>query len=66
MAYTEVQPIVLSILTSIITGGFVLVFVEIGNRKNRYGISPIGYSEALRVYRCQVLNYYENRRTVIE
>lgn len=31
----EVSQIVLSILSSIITGGFVLVFVEIGNRKNR-------------------------------
>jgi len=35
MCYSDVQPIALSILTSIITGGFVLVFVEIGNRKNR-------------------------------
>lgn len=31
----EVPQIVLTILSSIITGGFVLVFVEIGNRKNR-------------------------------
>lgn len=35
MTYADVQPIALAILTSIITGGFVLVFVEIGNRKNR-------------------------------
>lgn len=35
MTYAEVQPIALAIMTSIITGGFVLVFVEIGNRKNR-------------------------------
>lgn len=35
MTYSEVQPIALAIMTSIITGGFVLVFVEIGNRKNR-------------------------------
>lgn len=35
MNYTEVQPIALAILTSIITGGFVLVFVELGNRKQR-------------------------------
>lgn len=35
MSYLEVQPIALAILTSIITGGFVLVFVEIGNRKQR-------------------------------
>ena len=35
MSYADVQTIALAILTSIITGGFVLVFVEIGNRKNR-------------------------------
>lgn len=35
MMYSEVLTIAVSILTSIITGGFVLVFVEIGNRKNR-------------------------------
>lgn len=35
MEYSDVQTILLSILTSIITGGFILVFVEIGNRKNR-------------------------------
>lgn len=35
MFYTDIQPIALAILTSIITGGFVLVFIEIGNRKNR-------------------------------
>ena len=35
MFYTEIQPVALAILTSVITGGFVLVFVEIGNRKNR-------------------------------
>lgn len=35
MLYPEVQAIALAILTSIITGGFILVFVEIGNRKNR-------------------------------
>ena len=35
MTNFEVQPIALAIMTSIITGGFVLVFVEIGNRKNR-------------------------------
>lgn len=35
MFYTEIQPIALAILTSIITGGYVLVFIEIGNRKNR-------------------------------
>ena len=35
MELASVQNILLTILTSIITGGFVLVFVEIGNRKNR-------------------------------
>lgn len=35
MTYSEVHTIALAIMTSIITGGFVLVFVEIGNRKNR-------------------------------
>lgn len=35
MTPTTVLPILLSIFTFIITGGFILVFVEIGNRKNR-------------------------------
>lgn len=35
MELASVQNILLTILTSIIAGGFVLVFVEIGNRKNR-------------------------------
>lgn len=35
MDYTSTQSILLSILTSIITGGFIIVFIEIGNRKNR-------------------------------
>lgn len=35
MMYNDVLTIAIAILTSIITGGFVLVFVEIGNRKNR-------------------------------
>ena len=35
MSPSDLQTILLSILTSIITGGFILVFVEIGNRKNR-------------------------------
>lgn len=35
MEYNDVMTIALAVLTSIITGGFVLVFVEIGNRKNR-------------------------------
>lgn len=33
--YSTLYTTVLSILTAIITGGFVLIFVEIGNRKNR-------------------------------
>lgn len=35
MCYSEILSIALAILTSVITGGFVLVFVEIGNRRNR-------------------------------
>ena len=35
MEYVEVQSLAIAILTSIITGGFVLVFVEIGNKKHR-------------------------------
>ena len=35
MGYLMLYQTVLTILSSIITGGFVLVFVEIGNRKNR-------------------------------
>lgn len=35
MSQQDVQNILLPILTSIITGGFILVLVEIGNRKNR-------------------------------
>ena len=35
MEYAIIYQTVLTILTSIITGGFVLVFVEIGNRRNR-------------------------------
>ena len=35
MSQLDVQNILLPILTSIITGGFILVLVEIGNRKNR-------------------------------
>ena len=33
--FTDIRPVALAILTSIITGGYVLVFIEIGNRKNR-------------------------------
>lgn len=33
--YNQLFPAALTILTAIITGGYVLVFVEIGNRKNR-------------------------------
>ena len=35
MEYKEIFHLIVSMLSSIITGGFVLVFVEIGNRKNR-------------------------------
>ena len=35
MEQQNIQEVLLSILTSIITGGFILVLVEIGNRKNR-------------------------------
>lgn len=35
MEYATLYQTVLTILSSIITGGFVLVFVEIGNRRNR-------------------------------
>ena len=35
---------------------YVYYEVKYENRKNRYKLSPIGYSEALRVYRYQVLN----------
>lgn len=35
MAYDILYSTVIAILTAIITGGFILVFVEIGNRKNR-------------------------------
>ena len=33
---------------------YVYYEVKYENRKNRYKISPIGYSEALKVYRCQL------------
>lgn len=33
--YDTLYSTALAILTAIITGGFVLIFVEIGNRKNR-------------------------------
>ena len=35
MEYQMLSQMVLTILSSIITGGFILVFIEIGNRKNR-------------------------------
>lgn len=35
MTYNILYSTVIAILTAIITGGFILVFVEIGNRKNR-------------------------------
>ncbi len=57
----EVQ-YVLSILTSIITGGFVLVYVEIGNRINRENdrwetlITP--FMRKISAY-CRFISYYE-------
>ncbi len=38
---------------------YVYYEVRYENRKNKYRISPIGYSEALKVFRCQVLNLHE-------
>lgn len=38
---------------------YVYYEVRYENRKNRYRISPIGYSEALKIYRYQVLNPHE-------
>lgn len=35
MAYQDLHSAVITILSAVITGGFVLIFVEIGNRKNR-------------------------------
>lgn len=35
MTYEILYSTVVAILTAIITDGFILVFVEIGNRKNR-------------------------------
>lgn len=55
MNYTEIQHIALSILTSIITGGFVLVFVEIGNRKNRENDR---YEQILRPFMHKLSSYF--------
>ena len=38
---------------------YVYYEVRYENRKNKYKLSPIGYSEALKVYRYQVLNLHE-------
>lgn len=35
MEYTSIHSAIISILSAVITGGFVLIFVEISNRKNR-------------------------------
>lgn len=35
MVYTSIHSAIISILSAVITGGFVLIFVEISNRKNR-------------------------------
>ena len=55
MAQMEVQTILLSILTSIITGGFILVFVEIGNRKNRENDR---YDQILRPFMHKLSSYF--------
>ena len=51
----EVQTILLSILTSIITGGFILVFVEIGNRKNRENDR---YDQIMRPFMHKLSSYF--------
>ena len=55
MAQMEVQTILLSILTSIITGGFILVFVEIGNRKNRENDR---YDQIMRPFMHKLSSYF--------
>jgi hypothetical protein len=51
----EVQTILLSLLTSIITGGFILVFVEIGNRKNRENDR---YDQIMRPFMHKLSSYF--------
>lgn len=50
------QPIALAILTSIITGGFVLVLVEIGNRKNRenFFVSKRGVTDRYSIKQIKI------------
>ncbi len=55
MVQTDVQTILLSILTSIITGGFILVFVEIGNRKNRENDR---YDQIMRPFMHKLSSYF--------
>lgn len=55
MAQMEVETILLSILTSIITGGFILVFVEIGNRKNRENDR---YDQIMRPFMHKLSSYF--------
>lgn len=55
MDQTTVQNILLLILTSIITGGFILVFVEIGNRKNRENDR---YDQIMRPFMHKLSSYF--------
>lgn len=60
--YNSISQIALVILTSIITGGFVLVFVEIGNRTNRendhYTMFMKPFMHKLSAY-CRFLSWCE-------
>lgn len=64
MEYFNTVSTVLSILTAVITGGFVLVFVEIGNRKNRLNdtynqiMSP--FMKKFSAY-CRFVNWVKNQ-----
>lgn len=55
MDQLSVQSILLSILTSIITGGFILVYVEIGNRKNRENDR---YDQIMRPFMHKLSSYF--------
>ena len=55
MSQQDVQNILLSILTSIITGGFILIFVEIGNRKNRLRDK---YDQIMRPFMRKLSSYF--------
>lgn len=62
MEYISVSQIALAILTSIITGGFVLVFVEIGNRIERendhYAMVMKPFMHKLSAY-CRCISWCE-------